>query len=136
MTRNRIGIALCLLVVLWVTPATAQLLTEQEIVELAKLVQTLKAENQSYLRQIALLEEGLQNSSKIVAELSLQTQALMELQDARNAQADKVMQDLADINRQSFQLIERAERKIQSQEKMTDFWRVATIALGIYAGAK
>ncbi len=134
--KNKIIGILCLSCLLFVGPAQAQSLTPQEVIELAKLVQTLRAENESYQRQIALLEEGLHNSSKVVAELSLQTQALLELQDARNAQADKVMYDLMEINRQSFQLIERAEKKIHSQEKMTDFWRVATIALGVYAGTK
>lgn len=111
-------------------------LTDQEVIELAKLVKTLRAENQSYREQISLLKAGLQNSSKVVNEMTVQVQALISLQQVRSIQSDKIMNDLSNINQRSLDTLDKAERRLASQERSADFWRVIAIAAGIYAGTK
>ncbi len=105
------------------TGASARL-TDQELIETAKLIQTLRAENASLRRQVALLEEGMEQAQKVAAQMTLEMQMLILAYEKRTEYSDQTLGEMERLFNQSISLTKKAEGALQKKEQELWFWRI------------
>lgn len=108
-------------------PVYANKLTDQELIATAKLVQSLRAENDALRAQVNILQAGMEQSQKVVAHLNLEIQALVGAYERRAQYSDKTLEEMEKLFNQSISLTKEAEGVIRKKDSELWWWRILGI---------
>lgn len=132
--KSKLSIGVIFLILfnlIWIFPAASASLTDQEIVATAKLIQTLRAENESLKKQVDLLQSGLDQERKVVAQLNAEIQLLIASYDRRIQYSDQTLAQMEELFNKSTALTKEAEGALKKKDGELWFWRgLSLVAVG------
>lgn len=125
-----------LVVIFCANPVIAAPLAGEEVVELAKYVQELEAENASLKKQVEILTGGMNKMNDLSIKVDVQTQALIAKYEHSAQVMDKMLLRYEESLLRSDKVIDRLERKLENQKTMNTIFQILAVGGVAYAASK